>query len=266
MCGIAAIFLYPQNRPANIWQEIKRSLTDNLIFNQERGKEATGLALLQANGQVILHKQAVPAQQFVDMPEYSELLNHVGPQSTLLLGHTRRPTKGAPDNPLNNHPLHIGPLLGVHNGHIKNDDHLFKQFYLPRKAQVDSEIIFQLMAPFSPGQLNGSYLSKIQPQLQCMQGQFTFLAADQRAPHKLLVVRHKNPLSIYYHPRWNALVFSSSYIYLRKTFGRAVIAQTVPHNQLMLFETSALPVLKHIPADKLPLFNPVEDQQTKCRC
>jgi glucosamine 6-phosphate synthetase-like amidotransferase/phosphosugar isomerase protein len=255
MCGIAAIFLYPQPRPPQLWQEIKSSLTENLRFNEERGAAATGLALLQADGQITLHKQAIPARQFIDTPEYAALLNQLGPDSALLLGHTRRPTKGAPLNPQNNHPLHVGPLLGVHNGHIHNDDQLFARLNLPRQAQVDSEIIFRLMAPFSPGPLNGRYLSEIRPQMQQMKGQFTFLAADQRAPHKLLVVRHQNPLSIYYHPHWNALVFSSSYIFLRKSFGRAILSQTVPQNQLLLFETATLPTLKHHPAHHFPLFD-----------
>jgi hypothetical protein len=110
------------------------------------------------------------------------------------------------------------------------------------------------MEPYSPANLNGHYLAAIRPKLQYLQGQFTFIACDQRAPNKLLVVRHKNPLSIHYHPQWNALIFSSSYIFLRKTFGRAVLTETVPRDQLMLFEINSLRQYGYQPAEKLALY------------
>ncbi|HEY84337.1 MAG TPA: hypothetical protein G4N96_04380 [Chloroflexi bacterium] len=254
MCGIATTLLTPRQRSPQVWRAIKDTFTRNLLFNEERGRAATGLAVVQVNGQVSVQKMAIPASEFVTRPEYLALLEQVGPQTTVLLGHTRHPTQGDPADQANNHPVQAGPIFGVHNGHIDNDDSLFARFGLPRQAQVDSEIIFRLLEPLSPARLNGSYFAAACPRLQLLQGKFTFLAVDRRAPDRLLVLKHNNPLSIHFEADWNALVFSSRYIFLRKAFGRSVVTEVLPHDQLLLFETSSLSQHKHQPAAACPLF------------
>jgi glucosamine 6-phosphate synthetase-like amidotransferase/phosphosugar isomerase protein len=253
MCGIAAIQLYPQERPAELWQLIKDTFTHNLLFNEERGRAATGLAVVQASGQVTVCKNPLPATQFVTTPEYQAVLDSIDAQTTLLLGHVRRPTQGTPLHNDNNHPLQAGPVFGVHNGHIDNDDDLFAGCGCHRQAEVDSEIIFRLIESLSPAQLNGSYLAKVRAKLQQLQGKFTFLSVHQHTPEKLLLIKHQNPLSLHFHAPWNALIFSSRYIFLRKTFGRALLAEKIPHNQLMLFDAHLLPQLGCDPVDSMPL-------------
>jgi glucosamine 6-phosphate synthetase-like amidotransferase/phosphosugar isomerase protein len=248
MCGIAAVLLYPQERSPDDWREIRAIFSRNLVFNEERGRAATGLAVIRTDGQVTLHKAALPASQFVETAAYTNLLTALDEQTTLLLGHTRRPTKGSPEFEENNHPLQAGTVFGVHNGHIDNDDALFQEYAYPRDGQVDSEIIFRLLEPISPVKLNGSYLPTVCRQLRRLQGQFTFLAGDQRAPNKLLVLKHNNPLCLHFHARWNALIFSSRYIFLRKAFGHAVLTEALPHDQLMLFDATQLPHLQECPA------------------
>ena len=102
--------------------------------------------------------------------------------------------------------------------------------------------------------MNGQYLATVRPRLQHLQGQFTFVACDRRAPGKLLVVKHANPLCLHFQREWNALIFSSRYLFLRKAFGRAVAAETLPHDQLLLFEADALPQWGHQPVETLPLY------------
>jgi len=255
MCGIAAIFLAPQARPPSIWRAIKECLTENLLFNQERGKEATGLAVLQADGQIAVSKMPGQAGQFVQSTAYHNLLSQIGVQTTLLLGHTRHPTKGTPARNENNHPLLAGPICGIHNGEIDNDDDLFARCGCPRYGQVDSEIIFRLLEPLSPLQLNGNYLTAVRSQIQQLRGAFTFLACDRRSPEKLLVVRHNRPLSIHFQPDWNALIFSSRYIFLRKRFGISILTETLFRDQLLLYEASSLSRLGHLPLHQLPLYD-----------
>jgi glucosamine 6-phosphate synthetase-like amidotransferase/phosphosugar isomerase protein len=262
MCGIATILLYPQQRPASVWQAIKETFTRNLIFNEDRGQASTGLAVVQADGQVKVHKMPVRATEFVATSKYRLLLDSLNAQTTLLLGHTRHPTKGDPANTANNHPLQTGPVFGVHNGHIDNDDTLFTRWNLPRQAEVDSEIIFRLLEPCSPTNLNGHYLAAVRPRLRHLQGQFTFMACDRRAPTKLLAVKHRNPLSLHFQPDWNTLIFSSRYLFLRKTFGRAVAAETLLEDQLLLFDSDLLPQSSHHPVETLPLFLPEQSSDT----
>ena len=253
MCGIATILLHPQQRSADVWQAIKETFTQNLLFNEDRGEAATGLAVVQADGQVRLHKMPIPAAEFVTTAEYRRLLDGLNAETILLLGHTRHPTKGDPAKAGNNHPIQTGPVIGVHNGHIDNDDILFARWDLPRQADVDSEIIFRLLEPYSPASLNGQYLAEVRPRLWYLQGRFTFMAWDQRAPAQLLVVKHRNPLSLHYQADWQALIFSSRYLFLRKTFGRIVVAETVPPDQLLLFNSGSLPQSGHHPIETLPL-------------
>jgi glucosamine 6-phosphate synthetase-like amidotransferase/phosphosugar isomerase protein len=151
----------------------------------------------------------------------------------------------------NYHPIQVGAVFGVHNGRIHNDEALFARCDCPRQAQVDSEIIFQLLAPHSLAQ--DDYLQTIHPAVQQLKGEFTFLAGDSRAANRLLVVKHHNPLSIHYHPHWKALVFSSRYVFLRKTFGRAVLTEDLPSDHLMLFDSHRLKQSKHNPIVTLPL-------------
>ena len=247
MCGIAALLLHPQERPAKDWQTIKQVLTDDLIFNEDRGKSATGVAIIQADGQVILQKMPLPATEFVATPEYQTLLAEIGPQTTVILGHTRKPTKGDPACNDNNHPLQAGSIWGVHNGTIDNDDMLFEARGYTRQAEVDSEIIFRLLEPFDPTLPDCVYLNAIRPQLQGLQGEFTFLACDQRAPEKLLVVKHDKPLSLHFHASLRALIFSSRYIFLRKMFGPVLLTETLAADQLLRFDAHKLPLLAHRP-------------------
>jgi glucosamine 6-phosphate synthetase-like amidotransferase/phosphosugar isomerase protein len=145
MCGIAAVLLYPQKRAEADWQALREHFTENLLFNEERGEAATGLAIVHEDGQVKLYKRSLPARAFVATEEYQRLLASLNERTTLLLGHTRHPTKGNPDNALNNHPLLAGSFCGIHNGHILNDEALFERWQLPRKGEVDSEVIFRLL-------------------------------------------------------------------------------------------------------------------------
>lgn len=253
MCGIAAILLHQQERNAEQWQAIKNAFTQNLIFNEERGNAATGMAILDIKGGVELYKSALAATDYVGTPEYKKMLTHIGKQTTLILGHTRQPTKGTPSDNDNNHPLQTGPVFGVHNGHIENDDELFTKFGYVRTAKVDSEIIFRLIGNASPQVHYNQYLNKIRNLLEYMQGQYTFLACDQRSPQQLLVLKHGNPLCIHFHRQWNALVFSSRYVFLRKTFGATLITESLEANQLMLFDARIIPEMGISPKLKAPV-------------
>ena len=61
--------------------------------------------------------------------------------------HVREYTKGIPGVEDNNHPIRWGRVVGVHNGHLENDDELFERYGQPRstpRITVDSEAIMML--------------------------------------------------------------------------------------------------------------------------
>ncbi|TVQ16524.1 MAG: hypothetical protein EA367_19935, partial [Leptolyngbya sp. DLM2.Bin15] len=145
MCGLVAMLLYPQERSPQQWQAIWDNFTQNLLANQSRGAEATGVAIASCLGPVIIEKQAQPASLFIQDQAYQTLPRYLSSDTVLIMGHTRRPTQGTPNRNDNNHPLQAGQVTGIHNGHIHNNETLFNQFNLPRYADVDSEVIFQLL-------------------------------------------------------------------------------------------------------------------------
>ena len=69
--------------------------------------------------------------------------------ATELLVHVRDFTKGHPSIAANNHPVRHGPVVGVHNGRILNDDELLAEHSCARaepEMTVDSEAVFAVAA------------------------------------------------------------------------------------------------------------------------
>lgn len=236
MCGLAGVLLSPGERSPEMWDEIRNVFTRNLLANEKRGKEASGVALIQQDGAHVLLKQPVPASALVQTDAYHAVLQQVGPQTTCLLGHTRLPTKGSPTESANNHPLLAGHIIGVHNGHIDNDDALYARLALPRRGQVDSEIIFSLLNTIPDHCLNGSYLEAARQRIALLAGRFTMLSVDLRQPSRLLATKYGEPLSVHYHAPLQIRCFSSSYVFLRETFGQAAVTKPLAMRSIHLFE------------------------------
>jgi glucosamine 6-phosphate synthetase-like amidotransferase/phosphosugar isomerase protein len=138
MCGIAGYSL--SSRSA-----VDRTLTAQALLAgiAERGADAVGYAHRgPGSSYPVVTKQRTPA---------SRMLERIAvPQTaTELLVHVRDYTKGHPSIAANNHPVRHGPVVGIHNGIIVNDDELLAEFDCARaepRMTVDSEAIFALAA------------------------------------------------------------------------------------------------------------------------
>jgi glucosamine 6-phosphate synthetase-like amidotransferase/phosphosugar isomerase protein len=240
MCGIAGVFLLPASRPAAQWQRIRHLFTQTLLFNEERGRQAAGVASVRRDGTLHLFKQPVAAAQLVAHGRYRALLAALDRESVCLLGHTRWPTKGSRWNNANNHPLRAGHTVGVHNGIITNDDELFEAHGLDRRAQVDSEVIFRLLDSVDPHTDGGHYAERLVERVAQLEGTAATLSVDVRRPQTLVVLKRGRPLCLHYAADLRALFFSSRYLFLRKAFGHAVVAEMLEADRLHLFEADAL--------------------------
>jgi len=138
MCGIAGYSLSSRSG-------VERTLAAQALLAAiaERGADAVGYAY-RAPGEIYptVVKQRTPA---------SELLERVSvpAAATQLLVHVRDYTKGHPSIAANNHPVRHGPVIGVHNGIIMNDDELLAEHDCARsepRMTVDSEAIFAVAA------------------------------------------------------------------------------------------------------------------------
>jgi glucosamine 6-phosphate synthetase-like amidotransferase/phosphosugar isomerase protein len=135
MCGIAGYSLSPDSA-------VERTLAAQALLAgiAERGADAAGYAFRSPGGEVVVHKQRSGASRLLDRVE-------IATDATEVLLHVRDYTKGHPEIEANNHPIRHGPVVGVHNGIIFNDDEVLASYGLRRAREdmtVDSEAIFAL--------------------------------------------------------------------------------------------------------------------------
>ena len=244
MCGIAGCLLAPEADNA-ARQLVKQLFIANLLANEQRGKEATGMAICRNDGRSFTMKEPLPAHRFVKQPHVQQFLDqHLDGRAEIVLGHTREPTKGSTANNHNNHPIVIGDTVGVHNGVIKNDELVMARLARrcgrnQRRGEVDSQAIIALVDQLQELELF-SYTQALRSVATELRGSFTCLFYHSRQPVRLVCLRYDNPISTYYAPELKTLFFSSRYLFLRKTFGRQVISPPMPARTAFVFESSTL--------------------------
>src|SRR2546421_10193745 len=138
MCGIAGYSLSSRSG-------VDRTLAAQALLAgiADRGADAVGYAYRGGHDTYpVVTKQRTPASRLLDRIEVPEHADE-------LLIHVRDYTKGHPSIPANNHPVRHGPVVGIHNGIITNDDELLAPHSCARaepRMTVDSEAIFALAA------------------------------------------------------------------------------------------------------------------------
>src|SRR5207244_2410962 len=138
MCGIAGYSL-------SLWSGVDRTLAAQALLAgiADRGADAVGYAYRGGHDTYpVVMKQRTPASRLLERISVPEHANE-------LLVHVRDYTKGHPSIPANNHPVRHGPVVGIHNGIIVNDDELLAPYSCARaepRMTVDSEAIFALAA------------------------------------------------------------------------------------------------------------------------
>jgi glucosamine 6-phosphate synthetase-like amidotransferase/phosphosugar isomerase protein len=138
MCGIAGYSLSSDST-------VDRTLAAQALLAgiADRGADAVGYAYRgpgEAFSTVV--KQRTPASQLLKRIQVPQ---HAGQA----LVHVRDYTKGHPSIPANNHPVRHGPVVGIHNGIIVNDDEILCHFDCARaepRMTVDTEAIMALAA------------------------------------------------------------------------------------------------------------------------
>src|SRR4029453_11206858 len=138
MCGIAGYSLSPDS-------SVERTLAAQALLAgiAERGAHAVGYAYrAPGEGFTTVVKQRTPASRLLDRIDVPETADQV-------LVPVRDSPKGPPSIPANNPPVRHGPVVGIHNGIIVNDDEILDGFHCARaepRMSVDSEAIFALAA------------------------------------------------------------------------------------------------------------------------
>src|SRR6201987_1299455 len=171
MCGIAGYSLSGRSR-------VDRTLAAQALLAgiADRGADAVGYAYRgAADAYPVVTKQRTPASKLLERID-------VPASATELLVHVRDYTKGHPSISANNHPVRHGPVVGIHNGIIVNDDELLAPHDCARaepRMTVDSEAIFAIAAP-----------SHSDPRaLEALHGSMAAAWLDEREPNLIRVAR-----------------------------------------------------------------------------
>jgi glucosamine 6-phosphate synthetase-like amidotransferase/phosphosugar isomerase protein len=171
MCGIAGYSL-------SLRSDVDRTLAAQALLAgiADRGADAVGYAHRGGTDRYpVVTKQRTPASRLLERITVPE-------PATELLIHVRDYTKGHPSIPANNHPVRHGPVVGIHNGIILNDDELLAPHSCARaepRMTVDSEAIFALAAH-----------SRNEPlALEALAGSMATAWLDQREPGTVFAAR-----------------------------------------------------------------------------
>ena len=207
MCGIFGLIL-GQGTPARVG-DVRAALDRLFLLSESRGKEAAGLAL-RAGGDLRLHKEAEPASKMIRGSAYRAFIAALGrpadPAPPLLaIGHSRLVTNGTQALPANNQPVAAGPLAGVHNGIIVNDEALWKRHPgIHRESGVDTEVLLKLLANYRDrGLAPAEACARAFAELE---GSASIAVLDRAAPELLLAT---NAGSLYFAQSPLAAVFAS---------------------------------------------------------
>lgn len=188
MCGIAGVYL--KNKRASTPEGVEEFANELLLGIEKRGRQATGFIAVGWDGDVMVDKAAKGASEFVK--EREPFPKDV--QAVLL--HTRFATQGTVEEMGNNHPVSYQTCFATHNGHISNDDDLFKDeaLGLVRRFEVDSEAIPAVLWKHTletPETIKGA--------LEKLHGDMAIAAVDPiKYPSKLVLAKGANsPLHIF---------------------------------------------------------------------
>lgn len=222
MCGIFGMGFLKKNVDMVVMSSVLKKLIE---LSRVRGTDATGLAFTTKNDISVL-KHNVDASKFVKLKEYgceiSKFMAPTSPRLYSVLGHCRDQTKGSHTNPLNNHPIPVGDIVGVHNGIVTNDDTIFEKFSadISRLGEVDSEAMFSIINHYSESLKNdpdefAPTTKAIIKATGTIKGSFACGVVDAASPHNLWIFRNNNPVVIMHFRKEGVVLFASTLPILR---------------------------------------------------
>ena len=229
MCGIAGVIQYESEVSRELRHKALRILFSELMLKTEtRGKDATGLYQVMANGDWLMTKKAQKVTDWLfqsredskceDPYVYTDIMGswieHPEELSTVI-GHCRAKTVGSTTNE-NNHPFAIQldekhALLGVHNGTLYNHELVFDRLpeILKRQGTVDSECIFHFLYYMTESGTEPITPEVIRHVGNRLDGGFACVVSNSRFPHQVAVFRDGRPMEFVMIAPLNIVVLAS---------------------------------------------------------
>lgn len=220
MCGIVVGLAFGKlsQRDESMRQKLLRYFTTELmIATEERGKDATGAAILFDDGKYMGIKRGEKVTNFLST--FSETKEHYGSllkvwrdhgqRARVYLGHCRAGTSGDKEDNENNHPIKIGNLVGIHNGQIKNHDIIFDKLGCKRDGKVDSEAIFRLFDHYTKSGKEPFTMKMIQSIVDRLDGQFAVTLFNADNLDQIPIFRDGRPVEFVLIRRYGILLMVS---------------------------------------------------------
>jgi len=211
MCAIGGIY---NSKLIDInWNDIW-NLFDQM---EERGDHSHGLAMVDANENIIVLKAKGGSQQA--RAEW-QWLESAYPNPLIIMLHTRYATQGSIAHMGNNHPVSHGDILLTHNGCLRNDERVFKKLGVEREHEVDTEAIAA-----------GIHHRGIDWMAENTIGSMSIAWIDETEPTVLnLWTNGGNPLAIGFKPDTKILVYATWERYIDHMVGEnTFLADTYTH-------------------------------------
>lgn len=147
MCGIFGVLA---GQDAALAPVEARALAEILLrHSQQRGRDASGIAALNADRGIAIVKRPTNPDHLLRLPAYARLIDDATVQPPIcLIGHARMATSGDWQDERNNQPLLRDGIALIHNGVIANPEELWQRHPDPasRQAEVDTEALLALLA------------------------------------------------------------------------------------------------------------------------
>ncbi|MFV0277097.1 MAG: glutamine--fructose-6-phosphate transaminase (isomerizing), partial [Parahaliea sp.] len=182
MCGIVA---------ATARREVSEILLEGLRRLEYRGYDSAGMALIDAEAQLLLHKRLGKVAELEQAQAMSPHLGCVG------IAHTRWATHGEP-SAANAHPhLSDNRVALVHNGIIENHEPLREELRAAGyefQSQTDTEVIVHLL--HQQLQAGEELFTALKNTVARLEGAYAIAAIDTANADRVVAARAGSPLVI----------------------------------------------------------------------
>jgi glucosamine--fructose-6-phosphate aminotransferase (isomerizing) len=171
-------------------------VVDALRRMEYRGYDSAGIALVDGDGRLAVHRRAgrlANLGEALECGDPASLHGHTG------LGHTRWATHGRPTD-RNAHPHRdaAGKIAVVHNGIIENFAmlrHELEAAGIEFASDTDTEVAVHLVAQqYKHGDTAGDFVASVLAVLRRLEGHFTLVFANADEPGTIVAARRSTPL------------------------------------------------------------------------
>lgn len=234
MCGIVGVVQYDSELSKETRQKaLKILFADTMLRTQTRGRDATGIYQIMANGDWMMAKKAERVSEWLcqersndtDPQIYQDFVDTWGSypyELKTLVGHCRAKTVGSTNNE-NNHPFAIqldetNAILGVHNGTLDNHEIIFDRLpkILERQGSVDSESLFHYLF-YATGHGTQEMTPDIIKSLgERVEGAYAVVMANSRFPHQVSVFRQTRTMHMFMISPLNIVLMASESKFIKE--------------------------------------------------